>query len=75
MSYRLKLEAENGSVIAEREFDVSGDHEITQAKASLKAKELALDAIHHAAINGIIGRNDASAAVVGATSITSAARI
>jgi hypothetical protein len=75
MPYKIKIEDENGAVVSERELEVSSDHDATRVAASRKAQELALDAIHHAAMTGRLARQDASAMPLGAASIGSAARI
>ncbi len=68
MAYFLTLVDDGKTVIATREFEVTGDHERTQACASLSAKALAMDAIHDAAIKGKLQRASASIEIEGAAS-------
>ncbi len=73
--YRLKLEDQSGAVIATREFEVCEDHAASQEAAARPANELALEAVHDAAIKGLIPRKSVSAEVMGVSSVSAAAKI
>jgi len=62
MTYSIKIEDENGAVVAK--------HEISES-----VMDLIVETIHNAAVNGMIDSCSVSAAVTGAASISSAAKL
>lgn len=73
--YTMALVDDAGKIIAERAISVAGERQAVEANGRQIGFELALHAIHDAALNGHIERKSVSATVEGAESSSVAASL